>query len=140
MDIAFQIANLFALLCWLALFLFPKNKQALQVLSYGCITVLCLLYLFLIAPSLLHFGPDTFSSLENIRALFISDRALTAGWVHYLAFDLFVGIHIVRESLSMGMPRWKYTLCLPFAFLFGPLGLVLFYIFKWSLHGSDRLA
>jgi len=71
-----------------------------------------------------------FSKLENVKALFQNDYALAAGWVHYLAFDLFVGAHIVREGIRLEIPRWQYSLCLPFAFMFGPVGLLLFYILK----------
>ena len=42
------------------------------------------------------------SSLADVRSLFASDWMLLAGWVHYLAFDLFVGAWIAGETERAG--------------------------------------
>jgi hypothetical protein len=63
-----------------------------------------------------------------VRALFANDAALDAGWLHYLAFDLFVGTWIVRQGALDGMhPLWL-LLCLPVTFMLGPVGFLLFLI------------
>ncbi len=67
-----------------------------------------------------------FGSVPQVRALFASDAGLVAGWLHYLAFDLFVGTWIAREGLAARMPRLLIAPCLPLTFLFGPVGLLLF--------------
>ena len=128
MDTLFQIANLVALLSWLSLVIFSKNDQVIKVLKYLIIGTLSISYVVLLAPFLVHFQIDTFSSIPNIQALFANPQMLTAGWIHYLAFDLFVGIYLVQKGKEYGLARWKYTLCLPFTFMFGPMGLLLFYI------------
>ena len=46
-----------------------------------------------------------FGSIAEVRALFANDSALAAGWLHYLAFDLFVGAWIAREGPGLGRPR-----------------------------------
>jgi hypothetical protein len=76
------------------------------------------------------FRADSFSTLANVKALFQNDNAVAAGWFHYLAFDLFVGAYIVRKSISLGISRWLYTLALPFTFMFGPMGYLIFFIVK----------
>jgi len=81
-------------------------------------------------PGLPSFDPASFSSLSQVKALFQDDAMLTAGWIHYLAFDLFIGSIIVQKGLALKIPRWQYTVCLPFTFMFGPIGLLLFYLFK----------
>jgi hypothetical protein len=58
---------------------------------------------------------------------------LLAGWVHYLAFDLFVGAHIAKSSAELGLPRWPLILLLPLTFMFGPLGLLGFEVTKLLL-------
>jgi hypothetical protein len=45
-----------------------------------------------------------------------------AGWIHYLAFDLFIGAWIVEDALSRGVPAWLSIGVLPFTFMFGPHG------------------
>lgn len=130
--LVFKICSSFVLLGWILLIFAPKWKLSQPIVLYGVVLILALVYLALIVPTILSFDPDAFSTLSNVKALFQDDTALTAGWVHYLVFDLFVGAYIVREGVKEEMSRWKYTLCLPFTFMFGPIGLLFFYIFKFS--------
>jgi hypothetical protein len=67
-----------------------------------------------------------FGSIGQVRALFANDAALTAGWFHYLAFDLFVGAWIMRDGLERRVPRLLIAPCLALTFLFGPSGLLLY--------------
>ena len=71
-----------------------------------------------------------FDSLPAVRQLFSNDWALLAGWVHYLAFDLFIGAWIARDAERSGLSRWLLIPVLPLTFLFGPAGLLLFQVFK----------
>jgi uncharacterized protein YneF (UPF0154 family) len=63
-----------------------------------------------------------FDSLSNVKLLFTTDWAALAGWVHYLAFDLFIGCWIARQMMSAGLPRWPLLVILPLTFMFGPMG------------------
>jgi hypothetical protein len=49
---------------------------------------------------------------------------LLAGWVHYLAFDLFIGSWQVRDSQQRGIGHLFVIPCLVLTFLFGPAGLL----------------
>ena len=71
-----------------------------------------------------------FSSIEAVRALFQSDALLVAGWLHYLAFDLFVGAWEVRTARAAGIPHLLVIPCLALTFLFGPLGFLAFLILR----------
>jgi hypothetical protein len=71
-----------------------------------------------------------FNSLAGVRSLFSSDWVLVAGWVHYLAFDLFVGSSMAEEVLRTKRPRAVLIPVLPLTFLFGPAGLVLFELLR----------
>lgn len=130
MDLIFQLGNSLALVSWIVLLTFPKHSKIILWLQYGTITLLAAAYLLLFVPLLRDFQPDQFSSIKNVRSLFQMDPMLVAGWFHYLAFDLFVGIYIVKEGIQHNWKRWQYSLCLPFTFLFGPVGLLAFYIIK----------
>ena len=61
-----------------------------------------------------------------MRRLFGDEALLLAGWVHYLAFDLFVGSWEVRDAQRLGIPHLLVVPCLVLTFLFGPVGLLLY--------------
>ncbi len=59
--------------------------------------------------------------------LLFTDRWLVlAGWVHYLAFDLFIGSWQVRDARRNRVPFVLVVPCLVLTFLFGPIGLLLY--------------
>lgn len=67
-------------------------------------------------------SPAGFSSLSAVSQLFESPWMLLAGWVHYLAFDLFAGSWIARDSRERGIAHPWIPPCLLLTFLFGPAG------------------
>ena len=70
-------------------------------------------------------GAD-FTSLEGVTALLSDPWAMTAGWIHYLAFDLLAGILVTRKGLDMGIPRLWLLPCQLGCFMLGPVGVLLF--------------
>lgn len=127
-DLVFQIVNGFAFLGWIPLFAAPFWKHTLFVSRVMIVLPLALFYTVFIFSGISDLDPRSFSSLEGVKALFSNDTALVTGWIHYLAFDLFVGTYIVQQGVQRNLPRWLFTLCLPFTFMFGPLGLLIFSI------------
>jgi hypothetical protein len=126
----FSFGNSFVLLGWILLVFLPDWKYTQALVLNGIVVFFALLYSYLIGKDIGSFDPNSFSTLANVKALFQNDDAVVAGWLHYLAFDLFVGAYIVRESKKLGISRWMYTLILPFTFMFGPVGYFLFFISK----------
>ena len=76
-----------------------------------------------------------FDSLAAVAALFSVQELLLAGWIHYLAFDLFVGAWEVRDAQSQGIHHLLVIPCLLATFMAGPAGLVLY----WLLRGGHTL-
>lgn len=128
--ILFKTANAFVIPGWLLLLLLPNWKYTLPLIRYGMVVVLAALYAYLILSSISGFNGESFSTLENVKQLFQNDTAVLAGWIHYLAFDLMVGTYIVEQAKLYQVPRWLYVFALPFTFMFGPLGYLLFVIMK----------
>lgn len=52
---------------------------------------------------------------------------LLAGWVHYLAFDLFVGTWEVQDAVKNSVSHLLVIPCLLLTFLFGPIGLLSYF-------------
>jgi hypothetical protein len=122
------MANCFALSGWciLAVAVVRRHDWLRDHLAgFWWPVILCLQYAAIV---ILFFSQSEggFDSLANVRQLFASDWALLAGWIHYLAFDLFIGSWIARETEARGMSRWWLVLFLPPTFLLGPVGLLLF--------------
>lgn len=67
-----------------------------------------------------------FGSLSAVARLFENRYALLAGWVHYLAFDLFIGSWQVRDAGRHEIRQWLVVPCLLFTLMFGPVGLLLY--------------
>jgi hypothetical protein len=96
------------------------------------------IYGFLIAT---HWGEKTggFGSIAQVRALFSNDWLLLAGWVHYLAFDLFVGSWQVRDAQKHKISHLLVIPGLILTFMFGPIGLLLYCIIRTARIRSLRL-
>lgn len=61
---------------------------------------------------------------------------LLAGWLHFLAFDLFVGAWQVRTARRDALPRLLVVPCLALTFLFGPAGLLAFLALRAALRAT----
>lgn len=136
---AFKVANTAALLCWILLMFLPRYSRLLQSLRYGMIGGLGLAYSIVIALHFFKVKGGGFDSLESVKVLFSSDAIVFAGWLHYLAFDLFVGLWIAETADRIGVHRiWQIPVLFA-TFMFGPFGLLLFYcIFGTSLWSRSQ--
>ncbi len=128
----FLAANGIALLCWIALAisLFTSRWQVWiqRLTGYFIPACFAALYIVCIRRGFAETSGGGFGSIAEVRALFANDWALAAGWLHYLAFDLFVGAWIVRQGTQDRINRFFLLLCLPITFLFGPIGFLVFLI------------
>ena len=128
----FSFANSYAFLGWFLLFSAPNWKHTQTIVKYGILVVLGLIYAVLVLKGIKNFNISDFSTLSNVKQLFSQDEALLAGWIHYLCIDLFIGAYIVRKSIEINIPRIIYSLILPFTFMFGPVGFVIFTLVSLS--------
>lgn len=130
-ETVFRIANTVALAGWLMLALFPRRRWSAPLVAGVLVPLLfAALYAILVVA---HIGnaKGGFDSLANVSALFADRWLLLAGWVHYLAFDLFIGAWEVCDSQRQGIPHWVVLPCLLLTFLFGPMGLLCYFAIRW---------
>lgn len=124
----FAIVNPAALLGWLILVFAVFRRSAWlrdEIAGRWFPMVFAALYTVLI---IFFFGRSEggFDTLANVQRLFTSEWTALAGWVHYLAFDLFIGALIAKRVMETGMSRLWLIALLPLTFLFGPVGLLCF--------------
>ncbi len=66
-----------------------------------------------------------YGSIAEVRQLFASDPVLVAGWGHYLAFDLLIGVFLADRMDRAGVPRLLQAPVFLGTFMFGPAGWLL---------------
>ncbi len=128
-DRIFSLAGALVLPCWLLLLVAPGWRWTHRLASFFVPLLLAGVYLFLLLSHPTPAGGG-FNSLGAVARLFGSPYALLAGWLHYLAFDLFIGAWETRDALRLGLSRWWLLACLPLTFLLGPAGLALYLILR----------
>ncbi len=126
----FQISNLMALLSWVVLIIFPLRKWSTKLVLSVPIILLAILYAFLAFSNLTLSDFDSFSTLGGVKSLFTQDLAVLTGWIHYLAFDLMVGLFILNDSRKHLLNHFIIIPCLLFTFMLGPVGLLLYFIIR----------
>ena len=130
-DRAFSICGGVAALSWLSLaasLFVPDNLRA-PIWAGTTLVVPALIglgYAILLAQGLRARTGGGFGSIAAVRRLFADDAALAAGWLHYIAFDLFVGTWVAHAGLDADMSPLLILPCLLLTFLIGPVGLVAF--------------
>ena len=128
LETIFSLCSGLAMIGWLGLVVVPKSEVTRHVYpSVVTPVMLGLVYTYLMvsfqgeAPA-----EGGFGTLEAVKALFGVDALLLAGWIHYLAFDLFVGAWIVRDSQTHQINHFLILPCLFLTLMAGPLGLMLY--------------
>ena len=135
-DTVFQIANRGIIVFWLLLIVAPRWKGTdFLVNSVVVPVVIGLTYTWLIARVFMGEGAadGSFTSLHGVMAFFTSPVAATAGWIHYLVFDLFIGAWETRDARRRGVPHLAVIPCLIVTLLFGPIGFLLYLILRAAL-------
>jgi len=129
LETVFSFASFIAMFGWILLVVVPYDPRAKLLTGIIIPLTLSIIYLVFI---FLHFGnaPGGFGSLADVRTLFGKDELLLAGWVHYLAFDLFIGAWESRDSHRLGIPRLVMVPCYVMTFMLGPIGLLFYFAIR----------
>ena len=132
-ETIFSVCSSLAMVGWAGLILLPGQKLVVDVLARVVIPVIIgLIYLFLMASNFATAPADAgFGTLDAVASLFTIRGLLLAGWIHYLAFDLFVGSWEVSDARANGIHHLLVVPCLLATFMAGPVGLVLYFAIKY---------
>lgn len=132
----FKLASYTALLGWIILIALPFWHFGHSVVIAIVVALLCAIYSYLI-----FFGRKydqekvrgSFWSLNGVIKLFKSPRVVLAGWVHYLAFDLMMGLYIVVDAARFDISHALLIPCLLLTLMLGPTGLLLYLLLRFGL-------
>lgn len=104
----------------------PRSRWTRKLMSGPWIcALLSVLYAALVVPNIGELLPHlSRPTLEGIQALLSTPLGATAGWLHFLAFDLFVGRFIWNDVVEHNRSLWGLRAILPMTLMFGPLGLL----------------
>jgi hypothetical protein len=140
-DVLFQAANMVALCGWVLLALAPLAPVwSDRIAGFGLPAGLSLLYSGLILA--FWAGADGgFDTLAGVQSLLLTPEIALAGWVHYLAFDLFLGGWELRRARRLAIPHVLMVPILALTFLFGPAGFAAFLALAaaWRPHAPQEI-
>jgi len=101
--------------------------------SLWVIAPLALAYAVLIVPQMLGGGiaADLMNpTIAGLAKLLGSPAGVAVGWIHFLAFDLFVGRWVYLDSRERKISAWLASPCLFFTLMLGPLGFLLYLLLR----------
>lgn len=126
METIFSACGALATVGWLLLIVAPRWRGTQVVAAAAIPLTIALVYLVL----MVRYMPGAsggYGTLAEVAMLFQEPGLLLAGWVHYLAFDLFIGSWEVRDATRRGVPHLLVIPCLIMTFMLGPMGLLAYW-------------
>jgi hypothetical protein len=128
-DNLFRLCGLLAMVGWLGLLLtpvWPKRSRDWLPRLVAATAIPALIAVVYTSVILTHWAGHAgdFNSLDGVMLLFTNRWLVLAGWVHYLAFDLFVGGWEIADSRQRGVPHLAVMPVLLLTFFFGPIGFL----------------
>jgi hypothetical protein len=132
-DTLFRVCNVGILPFWLLLTFAPRARVTALLVHQPLVPIfLGMLYGILLFTGSAPPPEGNMGSLTGVSALFSVPRVLTAAWIHYLIFDLFVGAWEVRDAARRGISHWLVVPCLGLTLMLGPLGLLAYLAVRFA--------
>ncbi|MDF1850697.1 MAG: ABA4-like family protein [Verrucomicrobiales bacterium] len=127
-ETVFSIVNSIAFFSWVYLIAAARWTPALfRIVRFAVPILFALVYIaamILAEPN----EEGGFQTLAQVTALFTQPWVVVAGWLHYLAFDFFVGCWILEKAKREEIRHGWIVIPMILTFLFGPVGLLLFLV------------
>jgi hypothetical protein len=130
-DKIFSLCSSLAMAGWIILIFLPFWFHSDKFILGIIIALLSIVYAWLVIDSFRVDDVKKFGSLQGVMELFDNPVMVTAGWVHYLAFDLLAGIFIKRNGIKHNISHWLLAPCMLLAFMFGPVGILLYLLIRF---------
>jgi hypothetical protein len=134
METLFKIGNLSILSFWVLMILLPRWRVTKRLIGSPLICAApAALYAALVIPRFAEIWPAVSNpELPGISALLGSPVGATIAWLHFLAFDLFVGRWIYLDGRDRGITSWVMAPVLFLTLMLGPCGFLLYLIARYA--------
>jgi ABA4-like protein len=128
METLFKISGLFVLPFWFLMIVLPHWKITQRLLKSPFVIIAPVIaYVILVLPQIGTLLPKVMEpQLPEIAALLGTTEGATIAWMHFLAFDLFVGRCAYLDSRERGISAWLMSPVLFFILMLGPFGFLLY--------------
>lgn len=126
-DVLFWFSSLYILPFWLMMWFAPTHERTAALLRSEWIYLapLAAAYTLAVLPNLLDIllllGSDM-PTPDVVVELFSEREVVLIGWLHYLAFDLFVGRWTWQRLVATGQPIYVSMPVLVLSMMVAPLG------------------
>jgi Domain of unknown function (DUF4281) len=137
MEQIFSISSLLVMPFWALMIFAPRWTWTKRIIGSAFISLpAALLYAILVVPNALSLLPALANpNLAGIQTLLGSPQGATVSWIHFLAFDLFVGRWAYLDSQGKNLNPFLMAVVLLVVLMFGPLGFAV-YLGVRSIAGS----
>lgn len=131
-ETIFSLSSLLVMPFWLLLIFLPRWRITQRVMAGpGTAVPAALLYAMLVLP---RFG-EIFTAVSNptlmsMTTLLGDPTGATIAWVHFLAFDLFVGRWVYLDGRSHNISAWFISPILLMVLMLGPIGFLLYLVLR----------
>jgi hypothetical protein len=137
-ETIFTIANFTAIAGWLLMAILPRWSWTRKIVLSGVLPLLLSVAYMVLVALFLGGAEGGFGSLAQVMKLFTNEWVVLAGWIHYLAFDMFVGAWEVKDAQEQGVSHLLVIPCLVLTFLLGPIGFLVYHIIRrFSPKGAE---
>lgn len=132
METIFSFSSLLVMPFWLLMIVLPRWRMTQRLMRSPLVILApALLYAALVLPTVWEIlSAVSNPSLTGIMALLGTPAGATIAWVHFLAFDLFVGRWAYLDSRERGVSGWVMAPVLFLTLMLGPAGFALYLLVR----------
>jgi hypothetical protein len=134
-ETIFSLGNLVILPFWVLMIFAPRWEWTRRIMGSAWVAAPpAVLYVAMFGALLMGVGGGlafdfgAFGSAAGVAALLGDPFGATVGWMHFLAFDLFVGRWIYLDSQARGLSPWLVGPILFFTLMAGPVGFLAYLV------------
>ena len=152
MENFYKYLNIFPMPLWLAMMFAPRHPLTERLARSSSIFALAALHYVVSLIIAIRHGANerrrqdgqagavgaNMMSLDGLSVLLNTKAGILAAWAHMLALDLFAGGWIYRQCRRLSAPDTVRILSLIFTLMTGPLGLLIFLLWRYFGAGEEE--
>ena len=132
METVFSLSFLLVAPFWVLMIFVPHWSWTRRIVGSAWIVApAALLYTVLVLPRVTEIFPELAQpTLAGVRTLLGAPDGATIGWVHFLAFDVFVARWAYLDSRARSLSAWLMAPVLFLTLMLGPMGLLVYLMLR----------